>query len=96
VFYALLRLNLSDQGEGSGLRIDECGIMGANPNTHMLTNDTPLGDYRFLISLVEDFPEDPDAKGWTAPIRAWNLADAWRKYRNTYPILSFTYSPVTT
>ena len=29
VFYALLRLNLSDRGEGSGLRIDECAIMTA-------------------------------------------------------------------
>ena len=57
----------------------------------MLTADTPLGDYRFKVDLTEDFPESPGITGWTAPIRAWNLADAFLKYRNTYPIVGFIY-----
>jgi hypothetical protein len=60
----------------------------------MLTNDTQLGDYSFQVNVSQDFPESPDLTAWTVPIRAWNLADAWRKYRNTYPIVGFSYKPV--
>lgn len=58
----------------------------------MLTPDTPLGFYRFLVDISEDYPESPQTR-WTVPIRAWSLADAFQRYRNIYPIVAFEYYP---